>query len=53
MMFEPGDAVTFDDEDGRPQCRYRVVSVEPEGGEVVVRMVPVVEPAKDGEEAEA
>lgn len=53
MMFEPGDAVTFDDEDGRPQCRYRVVSVESEEGALVVRMVLVMDPAKDGEEAEA
>lgn len=52
-MFEPGDAVSFEDEDGLPQKRFRVVSVEPEGGAVVVRMVPVIEPAKDGEDAEA
>jgi hypothetical protein len=52
-MFSLGDAVSIDSEDGATVQRYRVTGVEQVAGEYVVRFLPVTEPAKAGEDAEA
>jgi hypothetical protein len=52
-MFALGDAVSIDSKDGATVQRYRVTGVEQVAGEYVVRFLPVTEPAKEGEDAEA